>query len=101
MVRPISNVYVEVNGQSIAVGKVICECDDGQWFRNPNQYITNSEYEEMRKKFEVGDQRIGDMVYHHKGTFVNNVATKPVEKKWIDELSKMGYDVSRLVYTEV
>lgn len=50
MVRPISNVYVEVNGQSIAVGKVICECDDGQWFKNPNQYITNSEYEEMRKK---------------------------------------------------
>ena len=53
MIRPISNIYLIVNGQSINVGKVICECDQGSWFNKPNEYITNTEWEERKKKFHI------------------------------------------------
>lgn len=99
MKRPISNIYLVVNGQSINVGKVICECDIGRWYTNPNEYITNTEWGNRKKNFEVGDQKIGDLVYHCVGEFKNNIALKPIEKKWIDELETMGYNVKdRLVY---
>lgn len=99
MIRPISNIYLIVNGQSINVGKVICECDQGSWFNKHNEYITNTEWEERKKKFEIGDQRIGDLVFHCKGEFKNNIALKPIEQKWIDELINMGYQVKdKLVY---
>lgn len=99
MVRPISDVYLIVNGQSIKVGKVVCECDEGRWFNNPNEYITNTEWERRKKNFEIGDQKIGDLCYHYVGEFKNNIALKPIEKKWIEELESMGYTVQdKLVY---
>lgn len=52
MIRPISNVYLIVNGQSINVGKVICECDQGSWFNKPNEYITNTEWEERKRSLK-------------------------------------------------
>ncbi len=30
MIRPVSDVHLIVNGQSIKVGKVVCECDEGR-----------------------------------------------------------------------
>lgn len=99
MIRPISDVHLIVNGQSIKVGKVVCECDEGRWFNNPNECITNTEWERRKKNFEIGDQKIGDLVYHCVGEFKNNIALKPIEKKWIDELESMGYTVqNKLVY---
>lgn len=99
MIRPISDVHLIVNGQSIVVGKVVCECDEGKWFNNPYERITNTEWERRKKNFEIGDQRIGDLCYHSVGEFKNNVALKPIEEKWIKELVNMGYNVTeKLVY---
>lgn len=99
MLRPVNSIYIEANGQQINVGKVICECDDGLKLCNPRQYITNTEWKEMQKNFENGDQTVSDMVYHCVGIFQNNIALKPIEKKWIDELISMGYQVeNKLVY---
>ena len=99
MIRPISNIYLILNGQSINVGKVICECDQGSWFNKHNEYIKNTEWKERKKKFEIGDQRIDDLVFYCKGEFKNNIALKPIEQKWIDELINMGYQVKdKLVY---
>lgn len=99
MIRPISNVYLTVNGQHINVGKVVCECDEGRWFNNPQERITNTEWEERKKNFEIGDQRIGDLVFHRAGEFKNNIALQPIEGKWIKELVNMGYNVTeKLVY---
>lgn len=39
------------------------------------------------------------MIYRCVGEFENNIALKPIEKKWIDELESMGYTVQdKLVY---
>lgn len=93
----ISDVYVNVNGESIAVGTVLGEEDKPQSpFRTG--YITNSEYEKGLKEFIYGKQQIGDLVCHCVAEFKNFVAIRPVEKKWIDELGKMGYDISKLKY---
>lgn len=93
----ISNVYVRINGESIAVGTVLGEEDKPQSpFRT--EYITNSEYKKGLKNFKYGKQQIGDLVYHQVAEFKDFIATRPVEQKWIDELELMGYDVSKLSY---
>ena len=93
----ISNVHLIINGEDVIVGVVLGEED------NPTSpfrtgYITNSEYEEGLKSFKYGKQQIGDLVYHCVGKFVNNVAIMSIEQKWIDELEKMGYNITELVY---
>ena len=94
----ISNAYVQINGETIAIGTVLGEEDKPQSpFRT--EYITNSEYEKGLKSFKYGRQQIGDLVYHQVAEFKDFVATRPVEQKWIDELILMGYDVSKLKYT--
>ena len=86
----ISDVYVNVNGESIAVGTVLGEEDKPQSpFRTG--YITNSEYEKGLKEFIYGKQQIGDLVCHCVAEFKNFVAIRPVEKKWIDELENMAW----------
>ena len=93
----ISDVYIEINGETIPVGTVLGEEDKPQ---SPfaTQYITNSEYEKGLKSFKYGRQQIGDLVYHQVAQFKDFVATIPVEQKWIDELELMGYDISKLSY---
>ena len=100
MKRPINDIYLEVNGQRINVGKVVCECDNGKkWWMNPDEYITNTEWEVRKKNFEIGDQVIDSLVYYCVCRFENNIALEPIEQKWIDELINMGYDVkNKLVY---
>lgn len=93
----ISNVYINVNGEDIAVGVVLGEEDKPQSpFRT--EYVTNSEYERGLKEFRYGKQQIGDCVYHCITQFKNFTATCPIKRKWIDELEKMGYDISKLKY---
>ena len=93
----ISNVYINVNGENIAVGVVLGEEDKPQSpFRT--EYVTNSEYERGLKEFRYGKQQIGDCVYHCITQFKNFTATCPIKQKWIDELEKMGYDISKLKY---
>lgn len=93
----ISNVYINVNGEDIAVGAALGEEDKPQ---SPyrTEYVTNSEYEKGLKEFRYGKQQIGDMVYHLITQFKNFTATCPIKQKWIDELEKMGYDISKLKY---
>ena len=93
----ISNVYINVNGEDIVVGVVLGEEDKPQSpFRT--EYVTNSEYEKGLKEFRYGKQQIGDLVYHCITQFKNFTATCPIKQKWIDELEKMGYDISKLKY---
>lgn len=92
----INNVYINVNGEDIAVGVVLGEEDKPQSpFRT--EYITNSEYERGLKEFRYGKQQIGDCVYHCITQFKNFTATCPIKQKWIDELEKMGYDIIHIV----
>lgn len=93
----ISDVYINVNGEDIAVGVALGEEGNPQSpFRT--EYITNSEYEKGLKEFRYGKQQIGDLVYHCIAEFKNFIAAYPVQQKWIDELRKMGYEVSNLKY---
>lgn len=92
----ISNAYLTVNGEDIAVGVVLGEEDKSESpFRT--QYIRVSEYENGLKEFKYGKQRIDDLVYHNLGKFVDFKATRHVDEKWIEELKLMGYDTSKLV----
>lgn len=93
----ISNAYINVNGEDIAVGVALGEEDQPQSpFRT--EYVTNSEYEKGLKEFRYGKQQIGDCVHHCITQFKNFTATYPIKQKWIDELEKMGYDISKLKY---
>ena len=93
----ISDAYIKVNGEEIPIGVVLGEENKPQSpFRT--EYITNSEYEKGLKSFKYGRQQIGDLVYHQVAEFKDFVATRPIEKKWIDELELMGYDISKLKY---
>jgi hypothetical protein len=93
----ISNAYIEINGESIAVGTVLGEEDKPESLYM-SETITNSEYEKGLKEFIYGTSRINDLVYHRVAVFKDFVATSPVEQKWIDELKLMGYDTSKLAY---
>ena len=93
----ISDVYVKVNGENIAVGVVLGQEDQSE---SPfgSILVTNSEYEKGLKEFRYGKQRIDNLVYYTEGEFENFIAKRPVDQKWIDELEKMGYDVTKLQY---
>lgn len=85
----ISNAYINVNGEDIAVGVALGEEDKPQSpFRT--EYVTNSEYEKGLKEFRYGKQQIGDCVHHCITQFKNFTATCPIKQKWIDELEKNG-----------
>lgn len=92
----ISNVYLTVNGEDIAVGVVLGEEDKPKSpFRT--EYIRASEYEKGLKEFKYGKQQMGDMVYHCVGKFVDFKALWHVDEKWIEELKLMRYDTSKLI----
>jgi hypothetical protein len=94
----ISDAYITINGESIAVGTVLGQEDKSTSpFRT--ETITNSEYKKGLKEFVYGAARIDDMVYHRVAEFKNFVASSHIEQKWIDELKLMGYDTSKLTYT--
>ena len=60
----ISDVYIKINGEDIAVGVALGEEDKPQSpFRT--EYVTNSEYENGLKEFRYGKQQIGDLVYQN------------------------------------
>lgn len=102
MFRPISDIFVEVNGRSICVGKVVADYDDNTaWYNAPKYWLTNSEVEDMRRNFEIGNQEVGDLVYHVVAKFVDNVAKAPIKQKWIDELISMGYNVKEKLFYQI
>ena len=96
MIRPVSNLYVEINGQKIKVGKIICECDNAPWYLQKQTKITISEWEKMKSNFEIADQKIDDLAYHTIGSFKNNTVSVPIEQKWIDELTNLGYSIIKM-----
>lgn len=92
----ISNAYIIVNGEEICVGTVLGPEDKPESpFRS--EIIPNSEYEKGLKEFKYGQQRIGDLVYHIVGKFVNFRSIRHIDKKWMRELELMGYDTSKLI----
>lgn len=94
----ISNAYIKIGTESIAVGTVLGE-EDKPCSPFRTEYITNSEYERGLKDFSYGQQQIGDLVYHQIAKLDFTGEPIEIEKKWIDELILMGYDVSKLKYT--
>ena len=97
MKYPISNLYIKINDNSYKIGVVLGEED------KPNspfttEYVTMSEYEDGFKKFIYGSQYTDDCVYHMLGPYYTDGEPKEIEKKWIDELALMGFDVSRIKY---
>ena len=101
MLRPISNIYLVVNGQSINVGKVVADYSGDAWWNSEQKYLTNSEVKELQRNFEIGDQQIDDLVYHCVGKFENFIATTAIEEKWINELIDMGYNVEEKLFYEI
>lgn len=93
----ISNVYIKIGTEEIAVGTVLGE-DDKPHSPFSTEYITNSEYEKGLKDFSYGRQQIGDLVYHQIAKLDFTGEPVEIEKRWIDELILMGYDVSKLRY---
>jgi hypothetical protein len=88
-----TNVYANINGQSIQVGY---EVED-----NLNEYknFSLNKIEELRKEFKIGDKGNRSLVYIQVFEIINNKIISPIEQKWIDQLISLGYDVSKLEYT--
>lgn len=92
----ISDAYIVVNGEEIAVGVVLGQEDrPGSPFST--ETIPISEYEKGVKEFKYGKQQIDDLVYHFVGRFKDSKAVKHIDEKWMRELQLMGYDTSKLV----
>jgi hypothetical protein len=71
---------------------------------NPKSLMTTeiipvSEFKKGLTTFKYDYSEYDDAVYHLVGAFKNNVSVSPIEKKWIDELKLIGYDVNQLTYT--
>lgn len=97
MKYPIDDAYFVVNGERISVGVCLGEEDDPKSHRI-TEVITNSEYEAGLKCFKYGRQRIDLCCSCTVVVFEDSVADRPIKKKWIDEMIKMGYDLSSLKY---
>lgn len=93
----ISDLYIEINNEPIPIGAVLGEED------NPNSpfrsgYITITEYENGLKNFTYGKQRIDDLMYHCLGKYYTTGESKSIKRKWVEELSRLGYDVSKVKF---
>ena len=92
----ISNLYVTIDGERIPIGVVLGEEDKPE---SPyhTDYIPISEYEAGLMTFKYGRQRISDCVAHRlRESYSTKGEPKPIEKKWFDELVRMGYDMSKV-----
>jgi hypothetical protein len=93
----ISNLYIRINDESIPVGVVLGEEDKPESPYSTDS-ITISEYEEGLKNFTYGSQRIHDCVYHYLGRYYTTGEPKPIKRKWVEELKRLGYDVSKVQF---
>lgn len=93
----INDVFIHVNDEPIMIGVALGEKDDKESIR-ATEIIPISEYESGLKKFIYGKQRYCDLVYHSIGNYSTTGEPKGIDKKWIDELVLMGYDVSKIKY---
>jgi hypothetical protein len=81
----------------ITVGVVLGPEDDPESpFRS--ETVPVSEFEKGLKSFKYGRAHINDCCCHIVGKLYTYGEPKVIEKKWIDELILMGYDVSALKY---
>ena len=93
----ISNLYIEIDSDSIPIGVVLGEEDKPE---SPyrTESITISEYEKGLKDFIYGRQQIHDCVYHVVGRYSTSGERKPIRKKWVDELVRRGYNVDKVMF---
>ena len=92
----ISNLYIKIDGERIPIGVCL-----GEENKPESPYTTEtipiSEYETGLKNFTYGRQRIDDCVYHGlRHEYSTTGEPKPIDKKWFDELVRMGYDMSKV-----
>lgn len=93
----ISNLYIEIDSDSIPIGIVLGEEDKPESPYHTG-YITISEYERGLKDFIYGQQRIHDCLYHYLGKYSTSGEPKPIKKKWVDELVRRGYNVDKVMF---
>ena len=94
----ISNLYIKINGERIPIGVCLGE-EDKPESPYTTETIPISAYEAGLKNFTYGRQRIDDCVYHG---LIHDYSTtgepKPIKKKWVDELVRQGYDISKVKF---
>lgn len=88
-----TNVYGSINGESVKVGYEVENILDRY------EYFTLDEIETLRKQFKIKDNGTRSLVYIQVFKIENNEIKNPIEQRWIDQLSSLGYDVSLLKYT--
>ena len=83
--------------EQIEIGVVLGPEDDPE---SPfaSETIPISKFEEGLKSFKYGHAHINDLCCHYVGKLYTHGKPKIIDKKWIDELIRMGYDVSVLKY---
>jgi len=87
-----TEIYGNINGQSIVVGY---EAEDNL---DEYKYFTLNEIEELNKQFKIGDKGIRSLVYIQIFTIEENKIKFPIEQRWLDQLTSLGYDISKLEY---
>lgn len=94
----ISDLYIRIDGEKIPIGVILGE-DDKPESPYSTESIPISEYEAGLKCFIYGKQRIHDCVYHRLAEdYSTKGERKPIKKKWVDELIRLGYDVSNVKF---
>ena len=89
-----NGISARINGESIDVG---CRC-----INNLGEYIyfTNKELDKLRSEFKIKDEGWRHLAYIQAFEIEHTkVKGGKIEKKWIDQLEYMGYNISKLEYT--
>jgi len=88
-----TSIYARINGESVKVGYEVENILD--------EYENYSllEINKLRKEFKIGDKGFRSLVYIQVFEIQNNKIMRPIEQRWLDQLSSMGYDISKLDYT--
>ena len=88
-----TSVFARINGESIKVGYEVENILDEY------ENFSLLEIDKLRKEFKIGDKGFRSLVYIQVFEIQNNKIMRPIEQRWIDQLSSMGYNISKLEYT--
>lgn len=89
---PRNTVFATINGNSTPVGVSVV---DRYGFRVD---LTLKEFDKVEKEFKVIDNNYREMSYIHAFSIGDGKINSKIDKKWIEQLEYMGYDISKLEY---
>lgn len=88
-----NTISAKINGESVDVG-FRCINNLGEYI-----YFTNKEIDKLRSDFKIKDEGWRHLAYIQAFQIEDNKIGGKIEKKWIDQLEYMGYNISNLEYT--